>query len=158
MYRIKNAASKPVRQEKGFTLLEVLVALVITGMAAAVFFQILSSGMRLEFDSAKRTRDIVNLNQTFNKVLVSDIRKPEFKKEGETVGGSWSLRIEQVETDKVCNYSRDALNVRSELYRYVFEYRTEGGREWVLMRYVQHEPDFFDLEFKAKHFSQSGRK
>ena len=158
MYRVKNAAPKPVRQEKGFTLLEVLVALVITGMTAAVFFQILSSGMRLEFDSAKRTRDIINLNQTYNKILVSDIRKPEFKKTGETSGGAWALHIEQVDTDKTRSHSRDALNVDSELYRYVFEYQTEDGREWVLIRYVQHEPDFFDIEFKSNHFSQSGRK
>ena len=158
MYRIWNAASKPVSLEKGFTLLEVLVALVITGMAAAVFFQILSSGMRLEFDSAKRIREIINLNQSFTKVIASDVRNPEFKTKGEAFGGAWSLRIEQVDTDKTRIPSQDTLSVDSELYRYVFKYQTEDGREWILIRYVQHEPDFFDIEFKSNHFSQSGRK
>ncbi len=152
MYQFKRTASKQIRNGTGFTLLEVLVAMVITGMAAAVFFQILSSGMRLEFDSAKRIQEVINLNQTFNEVLLSDIRKPEFQWEGEKLGDAWALHIVHVDTDKTRPRLDETLYVRSELYRYVFEYQTEDGREWTLMRCVQHAPDFFDEDFKRKHF------
>jgi prepilin-type N-terminal cleavage/methylation domain-containing protein len=136
----------------GFTLIEVLVALVITGMAVTVFFQILSSGIRLEFTSAQRTGDVVNLKQAFEAVISRDVQDRGFEWQGEYDHGSWSLQIEQAETLKTHVDADESLNIDTELYRYVFEYKSEDGREWTLVRYAQYEPDFFSEDFKNLHF------
>ncbi len=140
------------KKKTGFTLIEVLVAMVITGMAVTVFFQILSAGMRLEFASSQRTGDVVNLRNLFADVISRDIREQGFEWEGEHQGGYWSLRLEQAETLMTHMDSEESLNIDSELYRYVFEYKTEGGRVWTLVRYAQYEPDFFSEDFKRTHF------
>jgi len=135
----------------GFTLLEVLVALVITGMTVAVFFQVLSSGLQLEFASMQRTAETVKVNQKFNEVVASDVRDSDFEWRGGDDHGSWSLRIEQVDTEQTRAHSDDQLQVDSDLYRYVFQYQSHRGREWTLFRYAQHAADFFDQDFKRQH-------
>jgi len=140
------------RDKAGFTLIEVLVALVITGMVVTVFFQILSAGIRLEFASSQRTSEVVDLKQVFGTVISRDVREDGFEWQGEHHGGSWSLEIEQVETLKTHMDSEESLNLDSELYRYVFEYKSKDERAWTLVRYVQYEPDFFSEDFKSIHF------
>lgn len=140
-------------QEKaGFTLIEVLVSLVITGMVVTVFFQILSAGIRLEFSSAGRTGEIVVLRQVFSTLISQDVRADDFQWQGELEGDFWSLRVEEAETIRTSADSETFLNLDSELYRYVFEYTGKDAREWTLVRYVQYEPGFFSEDFKRIHF------
>jgi hypothetical protein len=141
-------------QGKGgfFTLIEVLVSLVITGMVVTVFFQILSAGIRLEFSSAGRTDEIVDLRQVFSSLMSQDVRADNFQWQGELDGDFWSLRVEESETLRTNADSETFLNLDSELYRYVFEYTGKDAREWTLVRYVQYEPGFFSEDFKRIHF------
>ncbi|WP_291323174.1 prepilin-type N-terminal cleavage/methylation domain-containing protein [Desulfonatronospira sp.] len=141
-----------LNNKEGFTLLEVLVALVITGMTVAVFFQVLSAGLKLEFASMQRTVETVHVNQKFNAILAADVRDSNFEWEGEDNHGDWRLHIEQVDTEQTRAHSDDQLQVGSDLYRYVFEYQYHQGRKWTLLRYVQHETGFFDQDFKRRHF------
>lgn len=139
----------------GFTLIEVLVALIITGMVITVFFQILSAGIRLEFSSDQRYGEVVNLRQVFGSVITQDVREDDFEWQGEYEDGSWSLQIEQIETMKTMERYEDLetpLRIDSELYRYLFEYQSKDGRKWTLIRYAHYEPDFFSDEFKNVHF------
>ncbi len=136
----------------GFTLIEVLVALVITAMVVTVFFQVLSAGMRLEYISVKRTGDMVQLKQVFGSVIAMDIQDDNFKWSGEHGDGRWTLGIEEVETLKSQLDSDEALQLDSELYRYVFEYENQDGHKWTLVRYVQYEPGFFSEDFRRVHF------
>ncbi len=142
-----------VFRQNGFTLMEVLVAMVITGMAVAVFFQIISSSIRLEYNSIQRTSEAVKVSQAFGKAMALDVRKNDFNWQGEHEEDSWSLRIEPVDTQKTRSYiEENHLRLSSELYKYVFKYRTHEGREWILVRYVQHEKGFFDEDFQMRHF------
>ncbi len=137
---------------QGFTLIEVLVALVITGMVVTVFFQVLSAGIRLEFSSARRTGDMVDLKQVFGTVIAMDVRDDDFQWHGEHDKGQWTLEIEEVETLKKQVDSEETLQLDSELYRYVFEYENQDGRKWTLVRYAQYEPGFFSEDFKRIYF------
>lgn len=137
----------------GFTLIEVLVALVITGMTVTVFFQILSAGIRLEFSSDQRTGQVLNVKQVFGSVINQDVREDDFEWQGEYLDGSWTLQIEQVETLETYVDSEDPMRLDSELYRYVFEYTSQDGREWTLVRYAQYSPEFFNEDFKDTHFN-----
>ncbi len=137
---------------KGFTLIEVLVAMVITGLVVTVFFQLLSAGIRLEYRSIQRTKDVLNVGQAFTEVLSRDVREPDFEWRKEDKGTVRTLRIEPVETLKTHMESEQPIKLSSELYRYVFEYATEDKRQWIIVRYVQHDPDFFSEDFKSTHF------
>ncbi len=136
----------------GFTLLEVLVALVITGMSVAVFFQVISSGLRLEFAAVNRTSQAVHMEQTFRNLMADDVRESGFDWQGEDDKGVWELSLEQVETEQTRAHTEHQLQAGSELYRYVFDYHSRDGRKWTLVRYVRYEPDFFDEDFKRRQF------
>lgn len=152
MFSHKGAYSDQNQGKAGFTLIEVLVSLVITGMVVTVFFQILSAGIRLEFSSAGRTGEIVELRQIFSTLISRDVRADDFQWQGELDGDFWSLSVEEAETIRTNADSETFLNLDSELYRYVFEYTGKDAREWTLVRYVQYEPGFFSEDFKRIHF------
>jgi predicted hydrolase (HD superfamily) len=130
----------------------VLVAMVITGLVVTVFFQLLSAGIRLEYRSIQRTKDVLNVGQAFAKVLSEDVRQTDFEWRKEDKGNVRILRIEPVETLKTHMESEQPIKLTSELYRYVFEYTNEDKRRWTIVRYVQHDPDFFSEDFKSTHF------
>ena len=142
----------PQKQRAGFTLLEVLVAMVITGTVVVVFFQVLSAGLRLEYSAEQRTQEVVDLDQAFKAVLARDVRSDDFQWQGEQDGNTWELRIEEVDTQQTRAHTEDALQNTSELYRYVFEYQSRTGRKWTLSRYVQQEPGFFSEDFRRRYF------
>lgn len=142
----------PPLNPKGFTLIEVLVAMVITGLVVTVFFQLLSAGIRLEYRSIQRTKDVLNVGQAFAKVLSEDVRQTDFEWRKEDKGNVRILRIEPVETLKTHMESEQPIKLTSELYRYVFEYTNEDKRRWTIVRYVQHDLDFFSEDFKSTHF------
>ena len=80
----------------GFTLMEVLVALVIAGLVVGVFFQVLASGLRLEFRSAEVVREVTEIRRIMDALMAMDVQDSEFAWSGEDVGLSWSLGIEPV--------------------------------------------------------------
>jgi len=150
--RIRHLSGFSCKFKTGFTLLEVLVSLVITGMVLAVFFQIMSSSLRLEHSAGKAVEEAVHMEQVFKTLLAGDVRDSDFQWEGEKDGNTWTLQIQEVDTEQTRAHSENTLHMRSELYRYIFEYQSRKGKTWTLVRYVQHEPDFFDEDFKRRHF------
>lgn len=137
---------------KAFTLIEVLVAMVITGLVITIFFQLLSAGIRLEYRSVQLTKNVLHVGQAFTEVLSEDVRQTDFEWRKEGNGNVRTLSIEPVETLKTHLDSEQPIKLASELYRYVFEYTTEDKRQWTIVRYVQHDPDFFSEDFKSTHF------
>ncbi|WP_198146009.1 PulJ/GspJ family protein [Desulfonatronovibrio magnus] len=137
---------------QGFTLIEVLVALVITGTVVTVFFQVLSAAMRLEYSAAERVAETIYMRQAYNLVMAQDVRDDDFQWEGQEDDYQWVLTIEPVETLKTQSESDETLQIDSELYRYVFKYQSKNGRQWVIERYLQHEPDYFSEDFQRIHF------
>lgn len=139
-------------KELGFTLIEVLVALVITGTVITVFFQVLSAGMKLEYSASERTEQVVDLTQAYSNILSQDVQDEGFEWEGEYNGSFWNFRIEHVETLKTHSETDESFNLDTELYRYVFEF-TKGGRDWQITRLMQHDPDFFSDDFKRTYLN-----
>lgn len=150
--KIRPESGRPLQ---GFTLLEVLVAMIITGLVVTVFFQLLSAGLRLEYRADQGTQGILDLGQAWTQVIAQDVREDDFQWEGELEQGSWSLEIEPVETEMRAWRDLDqehGLQLSSELYRYIFSFRSAEDRQWALIRYVRYDPDFFSDEFKRIHF------
>lgn len=141
------------KYDLGFTLMEVLVALVITGMAVTVFFQVMSAGIRLEFSSAGRTSVVLEAGQIMGRLMALDVRDDDFHWQGEENGSVWSLEIQEVETLKNRQSWDDFLKLNSELYRYVFIYKNGNNQELTMVRYVQYYSDFFSEDFKRRHFN-----
>lgn len=150
---LMSKAGKTDLKPPGFTLLEVLVAVVITGTVVTVFFQILSAGMRLEFRAQERTAEVLKVSQVYQDLLARDCREDDFVWQQESGDQTWKLRVEEVETVEMNSQGEDPLNLDSELYRYVFEYTGPSGRTWTLTRLVRHDPGFFSEDFKRDHFN-----
>ena len=146
--------------ERGFTLLEMMVAVMIVGLTVTTFFQLFGASLRLEHRARGFDEIIVLGRQTFAFLQARDIRKDEFPWSGEVENFSWSLRLEPVdvkpEDDAVANADSEAVTLRwtSELYRLVFamQDRERPGRHLRLVSYSQVKPGYFTDEFKEEHF------
>ncbi len=150
---LMSRAGKTDKELQGFTLLEVLVAVVITGTVVTVFFQILSAGMRLEFKAQQRRAEVLEVSQAYQNLLAQDSREDDFVWQQEGGDLSWKLRIEEVETVEMNSQAEDPLKLDSEIYKYVFEYVAPSGRTWTVTRLVRHDPGFFSEDFKRDHFN-----
>ena len=145
--------TEPADMPQGFTLIEVLTAMVITGTVIAVFFQVLSAAMRLELSTVDRTAQIIDARQVFAGLSVLDVRESDFAWEGRRNGFSWSLRLEEVETLDHQWEGESIAVPDSELYRYVFEHQSQDKTTISIIRYIQHHPGHFSDDFKRTHFN-----
>ena len=144
------------RGESGFTLLETLVAVIIVTLSVTVFFQLLSSSMKLERQSRDLIHEAILANQVFGNLQRQDVRAADFQWNGETAGLTWSLLILPVEVDDGKLESGEiVLTLPQELYRFEFRYRLEGRPEHALYRHATYPTGFFDDQFKGRHLSLS---
>lgn len=145
------------RDERGFTLLEMMVAVLIVGLTVTTFFQLFGGSLRLE----QRTRsfdEIIFLGrQTFALLLARDMRGDEFPWSGEIANFTWNLRLEPVDVKPDVDVSSDdetlTLRWTSELYRLIFAIQDSRhpGRHLKLVAYQQVKPGYFTDEFKEEH-------
>ncbi len=142
----------PGSNQKGFTLIEVLVALVVTGLVMTVFFQLLSAGVRLEYKAVVKTKDVLELKRILREIQAGDVQDKDFEWQKGKDGHMRVLRIEPVETLKLQAESDESIRLSSELYRYVVEY-TDNEKKWTVVRYICHDPDYFSEDFKNRHFN-----
>ncbi|MEA3333487.1 MAG: type II secretion system protein [Pseudomonadota bacterium] len=146
--------------ERGFTLLEMMVAVMIVGLTVTTFFQLFGASLRLEQRARGFDEIIVLGRQTFAFLQARDLRKDEFPWSGEIENFSWSLRLEpvdvkpEVEDNGVVDSESVALRWTSELYRLVFAMQDmrRSGRHLRLVNYSQVKPGYFTDEFKEEHF------
>ncbi|MEA1921352.1 MAG: type II secretion system protein [Pseudomonadota bacterium] len=143
--------------ECGFTLLEMMVAVMIVGLTVTTFFQLFGASLRLELRARGFDEIIVRGRQTFACLQARDLRKDEFPWSGEIKNFSWSLRLEPVdvkpEVDAQADGETISLRWTSELYRLVFamQDRERPGRHLRLVTYSQVKPGYFTDEFKEEH-------
>lgn len=145
---------QPASKKQGFTLLEVLVAVLLAGLVVTVFFQLISASLRLESNAARIAQETVDLQQAWTSIIVQDVREHDFKWQGELEGGSWSLSLEPVQTRAARDTAQEVdsgFRLDSELYKYTFSFKTTQGKVSSLQRLVLHEPGFFAPEFKTRH-------
>ena len=145
------------RSERGFTLLEMMVAVLIVGLTVTTFFQLFGASLRLEQRARGFDEVIVLGRQTFALLRARDIRKDEFPWSGEVENFSWSLRLEAVdvkpEADAVVDDEAVTMRWTSELYRLIFALQDvrRPGRHLRLVAYQQVKPGYFTDEFKEEH-------
>lgn len=137
---------------KGFTLLEVLVSLTIVAMTVTVFFQLISSGMKLEHRSGQRVDAAVRAQQMFERLQIRDVREDDFEWQGEDNGCAWDLAIRPEDIQSMqMDDDTPAMKKETELYTYIFGYTCRDDREIVLERMVVVGPNFFSDQFKKDH-------
>ena len=145
------------RSEHGFTLLEMMVAVLIIGLTVTTFFQLFSASLRLEQRARGFDEIIVLGRQTFALLLSRDLRSDEFPWSGEVENFTWSLRLEPLDVKPEIEVAADdetlSLRWTSELYRLVFALQDirHPGRHLNLVAYQQVKPGFFTNEFKEEH-------
>ena len=143
--------------ERGFTLLEMMVAVMIVGLTVTTFFQLFGASLRLEHRARGFDKIIVLGRQTVACLQVRDLRRDEFPWSGEIENLSWSLRLEPVDVkpdaDAVADSDSVTLRWISELYRLVFvmQDKQRPGRHLRLVSYRQVKPGYFTDEFKKEH-------
>ncbi len=145
----------------GFTLLEMMVAVLVVGLTVTTFFQLFGASLRLEQRGRGFDEVIVVGRQTFVELLVRDLRKDEFPWSGEVEDFSWELQLEAVdvkpEVDAEAADEGVALRWTSELYRLVFTIQDKNrpGRHLRLVSYRQLNPGYFTDDFKEKHLAET---
>lgn len=141
-------------KQDGFTLIEVLVSMVIVALVVTVYFQLLSSGMKLEYKSRQHTRELLVAQQVFESILQKDVRSDDFKWEGEDREHKWTLDIKAIDIQEE-NIDEDILLKKpSELYQLTFKFFVSKNGFIKLIRYVRFDPNFFSEEFKNKHLEK----
>lgn len=148
---------KPVNAQRGFTLMEVLVALVVTGFTVATFFQLLGGSLRLERKSQVRTETAVAARQIFDNLLTMDIQSDDFPWEGEEGAYSWKMSMDALEIQQAADEDAIAqgmvLNLPLELYRINFEFSRNDKRMLTLAKVVDFERDELDPDFKSDNIA-----
>ena len=147
----------PGRGERGFTLLEMMVAVLIVGLTVTTFFQLFGASLRLEQRARGFDEIIVLGRQTFALLLARDLRSDEFPWSGESENFSWNLRLEPIDVkpEAEATVEAEAITLRwtSELYRLIFSLQDirRPGRHLKLVAYQQVKPGYFTDEFKEEH-------
>lgn len=147
----------------GFTLLEVLVALALTGFVVTVFLQLLSSSLRLEGKARSRTQTAFTARLTFDKLMDQDVRDEAFPWQGENESARWLFTVHPVETAKTRDELEQeiegepgeiTLRLQNELYQYALEYAPQSGVSIRLAQLVTLPRNHFSLEFRNEHLSE----
>ncbi len=146
--------------ESGFTLLEMMVAVLVVGLTVTTFFQLFGASLRLERRGRGFDEVIVVGRQTFAELLVRDLRQDDFPWSGEIEDFTWELQLEALdvkpETGEKSADEGISLRWTSELYRLVFtiQDRNRPGRHLRLVAYRQVNPGYFTSDFKEKHLAK----
>ena len=150
----------PVRDQRGFTLLEMMVAVLVVGLTVTVFFQLFGASLKLERRGRSFDEIIVCGQEVFALLKVRDLRQDDFPWSGEDENFSWQLTLEPVEVRPEVEKNDDntpVVRLPSELYRLVFVIRDRhhSGRRLRLVAYRRVNPGYFTDEFKKAHLAAS---
>ena len=144
-----------MRNKLGFTLLEMMVAVLVVGLTVTVFFQLFAASLRLERKGRGLDDIVVIGRQTLALLLARDLRRDEFPWSGEVENFVWTLSLEEVDV-KPETETGDGISWRwnSELFRLIFSIQDSRrpGRHLRLLAYRQVKPGYFTDEFKSQHF------
>ena len=140
----------------GFTLMEMLVAVIIVGLTVTVFFQLLSSSMRLTIRGRELLDVSLQAHDFFEELLERDVRGEFFKFENQEGEFPWELKIYPVDVEPEDDPDDEVrLNYADEVYAYelTWYFSEEKIKSLKYMRYKAHPKGYFDDDFKAEHIS-----
>lgn len=145
-----------VRNQRGFSLVEILVAVFIVGLALTVFFQLLSGSMRLSYKSRNLLDHAMHAEEIFSWVLIQDIRSEEFIWSAEMESGRWDLQLEAIEIPEInISLNEDNIILPAELYRLIFTFYTAAGRPVISLNAVRQYPlRYLTDDFKQQHLHE----
>lgn len=152
--------SRPSRSnDAGFTLLEMMVAVVLVGLVVTTFYQLFAGSLRLEIRARGFDEVVVAGRLVFAQLMSRDPRTDEFPWSGEDEKFTWSLELQEIagpppaDAEALRDDEEPALRWSSELYAMVFQMQDKlrPGRHLKLMAYRQVEPGYFTDEFKDEH-------
>lgn len=108
-------------EERGFSLLEVLVALTIVCIGLGILFQVVSGSLRLGFKARQHQEIWTAAVKAFERVLPPEIGWPKMELEGEDEAFSWKIEVHPV----AMRPAMEAVGIVSarELVKVVFIYR-----------------------------------
>lgn len=139
--------------QNGFTLLEVLISLTIVALSVTVYLQLMSAGMKLEYQSGETIALAVQAEQCFEQLQRRDVREDDFQWQGEDDDCTWQLTIEPTDI-QVQKWEEDQITLtkNTELYTYILTYACPNEQPMVFRRVVVVDPNFFSDQFKNEHF------
>lgn len=107
--------------QRGFSLLEVLVALTIVCIALGILFQVVSGSLRLGFRARQHQAVWAEAVEAFERVLPAGFDWRDVEREGLEETSSWKIEVHPVALRPVL----EAAGVAStrELFKVVFTYR-----------------------------------
>nr|WP_320051368.1 type II secretion system protein [uncultured Desulfuromonas sp.] len=86
------------KNDEGFSLIEMLVAVVLVGMVLTVFLQVFSGSMRLSRKSRAMLEQHLQAEQLFSRFLLQDERDDLFPWQGENETGRWEIVLQERDT------------------------------------------------------------
>lgn len=138
--------------------MEVLTAVIIVGLTVSVFFQVLSSSMKLEFKSREKIRSTFLARQTFNELMRYDPTEEGFPWDGTIEERPWTLELYPVAVEPEQAPGPDEIKLRwsHELYAFVFTLYEDPERKTYerLTLYKTFEKNHFTDDFKSEHLSE----
>ncbi len=150
--------------QRGFTLIEMLVAVVIVAISVTVFFQLLSSSMKLAHKSRVKLARAQQADELFARLLAMDIRDEKFPWQSDAAaadGVTWQVHLYPllVQDDlsaAAADYADDNLpepKLVYELYRQRLQmYNSADGRLLAQLETVRRfPPTYFTEQFKQQH-------
>ena len=144
--------------QSGFTLMEVLVAVIITGLTVTSFFQLFSSSMRLEMKGRKKLSAAFEARQKFEELILQDIKAEDFEWEGEIEEKPWELSLHPVELSDDDEYQAEEVQVKvtRDLYALKFSY-FENGKDAPSLDFVLYKdygPSELTEDFKSERVGE----
>lgn len=121
MNRTMRSCAGARHEERGFSLLEVLVALTIVCIGLGILFQVVSGSLRLGFRARQHQEIWAAAVKAFEMVLPPGLSWKEMEWEGEDEEFSWRIEVHPV----ALRPAMEAVGVVSawELFKIVFIYR-----------------------------------
>ncbi|MBI5749414.1 MAG: prepilin-type N-terminal cleavage/methylation domain-containing protein [Nitrospinae bacterium] len=116
IFKIVNCQSSIVNHEWGFTLLEVMVAIVILGLGLTVVFELFSGGLKSVEISNDYSNAVILANKKMSELSLKEMLKAG-KEEGDFPGEEkykWEVEIIPYKVDEKTRFFADAQNDRRE--------------------------------------------
>jgi len=145
-----------MKNNRGFTLLEMLVAVMVVGLTVTVFFQVLSASMKLEVKGRRLDEIQLVAGQLFEFLLARDVRDDDFTWAGELDKYSWKLNLSPAEIKEEStplDGETIAIRLPEELYRFTLlvHYGPRRKKLLTLMREKRFPLNYFTESFKEEH-------
>lgn len=151
-----NLDNARIRNQGGFSLVEILVAVFIVGLSLTVFFQLLSGNIKLSYKGRHLLNSAIHADEIFSKLLLQDITSEDFVWHAEIEQGEWDLQLKAIEIQET-DIDTDELNIilPADLYRLVFTLYAADGRPVISLASVRQYPfNYFPEDFKQEHVHQ----